>query len=120
MHRRTVLAGCGSALLLAGCLSDDEPTESYFVVAYPYSEIPSAAPTTPVADPAVEGVIETVVTDALDSQTTVTERLDSDERETVLSQIEALPSYDGDDEFMAAAYITREEESAAVYYESHL
>lgn len=119
MQRRSLLAGCGSALLLAGCLSDEEATESYFVVARPYDEIPDSAPTTPVDDSAVEGVIEAVVTEALDTQTTVSERLETN-RERVISQIESLPAYEGDDEFMSAAYITRDETAAAVFDESHL
>lgn len=118
MYRRSVLAG-GVAALVAGCLGEEDETASYSVVADPYDSIPPG-PTTHITAEAVDGLIETVVTEALETNAVVTEQLTDEQRESTVAQIDSLPRYEGDEEFMAAAYVTRDDAAAAVFYESHL
>jgi hypothetical protein len=121
MNRRRFLAGCGCAtsLVLAGCLgnNDDEDNSVYRVVAVPYDTAPPEASTTSVDDPEIDGPIETVVVEAIETNNTVTERLDEEIQEETINQIDELPRYEGDDEFESAAYVTQNDDAAAVFYE---
>lgn len=122
MNRRKFLAGCGCAtsLVLAGCLgnNDDDDSRVTRVVARPYDTAPPEAETTSVEDPEIGGPIESVVVEAIETNNTATQRLDDEEeREETINQIEELPRYEGDDEFESAAYVTRNDDAAAVFYE---
>ncbi|ELZ00194.1 hypothetical protein C482_08908 [Natrialba chahannaoensis JCM 10990] len=121
MKRRQFLvgSGCATSLVLAGYLenNDDEKRSGYRVVAHPYDTAPSEASTTSVDDPEIDGPIETVVVEAIETNNTATKRLDEEEREEILNQIDELPRYEGDDEFESAAYVTRNDHAAAVFYE---
>ena len=50
----------------------------------------------------------------------MTRRLGADEREETLDRIDALPRYEGNDEFESAVYITYSEQAATVFSERHL
>jgi len=122
MNRRKFLCGCGctTSLVLAGCLGNNGNEDSgvYRVVAHPYDTAPPEASTTSVEDPEIGGPIESVVVEAIETNNTVTQRLDDEEeREETISQIEELPRYEGDDEFQSAAYVTQNDDAAAVFYE---
>ncbi|SEH12467.1 hypothetical protein SAMN04487967_0821 [Natronorubrum sediminis] len=126
MKRRKFLVGCGcvTSLVLAGCLggNDDEDRDGggssdYLVVAGPYDTAPPKASTTSIDDPKVEGPVEEVVVEAIETNRTATQRLDEAEREAVTDRIDELPGYEGDDEFEPASYVTRNDDAAAVFYE---
>ncbi len=113
---------CG--VVLAGCLgnSDDEDSDGggssdYRIVANPYDTAPPEASTTSVDDSKIEGPIKEVVVEAIETNTTATQRLDKGERESITDRIDELPRYESDDEFESAAYITRNDGAAAVFYE---
>ena len=118
MNRRTLLTTTACGVVLAGCLGnndfEDGPTS---VVAHPYDTAPPEASTTSVDDPKIEGVIKEVVVEAIETNATATQRLDEEEREAVTDQFDDLPWYEGDDEFSSGAYVTRDDDAAAVFLE---
>lgn len=121
MNRRKFLLGCGcaSSLVLAGCLRNNDNDDSRVtrVVARPYDTAPPEVETTSVGDPEIEGPIEEVVTEAIETSSTATRQLDEEEREETINQIDELPRYEGDDEFEPAAYVTWNDDAAAVFWE---
>jgi len=122
MHRRQLLVGCGClTLCLAGCLDDEsEDSGSYFAVARPYETVPPDGPTTSHDEPAVGELLAEIAIEALETNSTVSRRLDADEREETVDRIDTLPRYEGNDEFESAVYITYSEQAAAVFSERHL
>ena len=121
MNRRKLLAGCGCAtlLVLAGCLGNNDDNDSRVtrVVARPYDTAPPEAETTSVEDPNIEGPIEEVVIEAIETSSTATRRLNDEEREETTNQLDELPRYEGDDEIEPAAYVTWKDNAAAVFWE---
>ncbi len=106
---------------LAGCLAGDEETDggtsNMFVVAVPSDTAPPAEYTTSVDDDAIEGPIEAVVIEAVETNSMTTQRLDEDEQQAVADRIDDLPQYTGDDEYQPAAYVTKNDSAVAVFYE---
>jgi len=107
---------CG--VVLTGCLGNNDFEDDTYIIAVPHDTAPPEASTTSVDDPKIEGLIEEVVVEAIETNTTARQQLDEEEQEAVTDQIGELPWYEGEHEFAAGAYITRDDGAAAVFLEA--